>query len=81
MRYVSGVDEQGNVIDVRDPMAEQLKAICDQHGLNVSVVPVLAGVEAIFGTDLPANPLFIQAVTDAYARLLAVGARQAVAAL
>lgn len=81
MRYVSGVDEQGNAIDVRDPMADQLKAICDQHGLNVSVVPALAAVEAIFGTDLPANPLFIQAVTDAYACLLAVGARQAVAAL
>ena len=47
----------------------------------MSVVPALAGVEAIFGTDLAANPLFIEAVTDAYARLLAVGARQAVAAL
>ncbi len=43
MRYVSGVDEQGNEIDVRDPMADTLRQICDEHGLNVSVVPALLG--------------------------------------
>ena len=66
MRYVSGVDEHGGVIEVHDPMAEQLKSICNQHGLNVSVVPALASVEAIFGTDLPVNPRFINAVVTAY---------------
>lgn len=81
MRYVGGVDEQGQAIDVRDPMAEQLKTICDQHGLNQSVVPALAGVTAIFGSDLSSNPQFIRTVTEAYAHLLAVGARQAVADL
>jgi len=81
MRYVSGVDEHGGVIEVHDPMAEQLKSICNQHGLNVSVVPALASVEAIFGTDLPVNPRFINAVVTAYERLIAVGARQAVAEL
>ncbi|GHA29598.1 mannitol dehydrogenase family protein [Oceanisphaera arctica] len=81
MRYVSGVDEQGQAIDVRDPMAAQLKTICDQHGLNISVVPALAGVEAIFGTDLAAEPQFIDAVTQAYTRLMTDGARAAVAAL
>ncbi|WP_417617133.1 mannitol dehydrogenase family protein [Oceanisphaera sp.] len=81
MRYVSGVDEQGQAIEVRDPMAEQLKSICDQHGLNASVVPALAGVEAIFGADLAAKPVFIDAVTQAYIKLVTDGARAAVAAL
>ncbi|UJF18263.1 fructuronate reductase [Vibrio sp. SS-MA-C1-2] len=81
MRYVSAVDEQGNEIDVRDPMAEQLRNICDQHGLNSSVVPALLSIEAIFPTDIGQNAIVIEAVTQAYQSLLDNGARASVAAL
>ncbi|MBD1564030.1 fructuronate reductase [Vibrio sp. SA48] len=81
MRYVSGVDEQGNDIDVRDPMAETLRHICDQHGLNVSVVPALLAVEAIFPAELGQNPQVIDAVSSAYQSLIDNGARATVAAL
>ncbi|QMV15600.1 mannitol dehydrogenase family protein [Vibrio spartinae] len=81
MRYVSGVDEAGNEIDVRDPMAKLLRDICDQHGLNVSVVPALLGVEAIFSRELGQNPQVIEAVSRAYQSLLDNGARATVAAL
>ncbi len=81
MRYVSAVDEQGNAIDVRDPMAEQLKAICELHGLNVSVVPALLAVEAIFSPELGQNPQVIHAVSKAYQSLVDHGARATVAAL
>ncbi|KUI96579.1 mannitol dehydrogenase family protein [Vibrio sp. MEBiC08052] len=81
MRYVSGVDEHGNEIDVRDPMAKQLRDICDQHGLNVSVVPALLSVEAIFSRELGQNPQVIEAVSHAYQSLLDHGARATVAAL
>ncbi|MDW2205168.1 fructuronate reductase, partial [Vibrio sp. 1636] len=81
MRYVSGVDEQGNNIDVRDPMAETLRQICDQHGLNVSVVPALLAVEAIFPAELGQNPQVIDAVSSAYQSLIDNGARATVAAL
>ncbi|EGQ7847586.1 mannitol dehydrogenase family protein [Vibrio parahaemolyticus] len=81
MRYVSGVDEQGNDIDVRDPMAETLRQICDQHGLNVSVVPALLAVEAIFPAELGQNPQVIDAVSSAYQSLIDNGARATVAAL
>jgi fructuronate reductase len=81
MRYVSGVDEQGNDIDVRDPMAETLRQICDQHGLNVSVVPALLAVEAIFPVELGQNPQVIDAVSSAYQSLIDNGARATVAAL
>ena len=81
MRYVAAVDEQGNEIDVRDPMAEQLKAICDQHGLNTSVVPALLAVEAIFSPEIGQNPQVIEAVSKAYQSLVDNGARATVAAL
>ena len=81
MRYVSGVDEQGNEIDVRDPMADTLRQICDQHGLNVSVVPALLAVEAIFPAELGQTPQVIDAVSSAYQSLIEHGAVATVAAL
>lgn len=81
MRYVSGMDEQGNAIDVRDPMSGALRQICDQHGLHVSVVPALLGIEAIFPAEQGQNPRVIEAVSAAYQSLLDHGARATVAAL
>jgi fructuronate reductase len=81
MRYVAAVDEQGNTIDVRDPMAAQLKEICDQHGLDSSVVPVLLSLEAIFSPEIGTNQKVIDAVSDAYQSLVDYGARATVAAL
>ncbi|WP_394211882.1 fructuronate reductase [Enterovibrio calviensis] len=81
MRYVSGVDEQGNEIDVRDPMAETLRAICDQHGQSPSVVPALLNIEAIFPAELGENPYVVDAVSTAYQSLIDHGARATVAAL
>lgn len=73
MRYVGGVDEQGQPIDVRDPLADRLKALPDAASL--------LGVREVFGDDLPANPAFSAAVTKALDRLKATGARDAVKSL
>lgn len=81
MVYVSGVDEKGNVIDVRDPMSEQFKTIYLQHGKNSSVVKALLGIEAIFGTDLIKNDQFVNKVSKAYKLIVSQGARNAVASL
>ncbi|QKJ50704.1 fructuronate reductase [Providencia rettgeri] len=81
MRYVAGVDEQGNKIDVRDPLVDTYTAIYTKHGLNVSVVDDLLAIDAIFGTELPKNPLFVKVIKSAYQQLLDMGARQAVATL
>ncbi|PTC06435.1 fructuronate reductase [Vibrio mediterranei] len=81
MRYVSGIDEQGNEIDVRDPMATILRSVCDQHGLNVTVVPALLGIEAIFPREIGQNPIVIDAVSSAYQSLIDHGAKATVAAL
>ncbi|MDW6003459.1 mannitol dehydrogenase family protein [Vibrio mangrovi] len=81
MRYVAGIDEQGQEIDVRDPLAGSLREICDAHGLNVSVVPALLSVEAIFPPDIGQNLRVIEAVSTAYQSLVEHGARATVAAL
>ncbi|ASI91868.1 fructuronate reductase [Vibrio mediterranei] len=81
MRYVSGVDEQGNEIDVRDPMATMLRSVCDQYGLNVTVVPALLGIEAIFPREIGQSPIVIDAVSSAYQSLIDHGAKATVAAL
>ena len=81
MRYVSGIDEQGNKIDVRDPLAETFAAIYAKQGLSVSVVDELLAIESIFGAQLPKQHAFVDAVKCAYQQLLDMGARLSVAAL
>ena len=77
MRYVSGVDDMGNAIDIRDPLAEKIRAIVEtSHDENR--VAALLTLQEIFGSDLPANPQFVQAVEEAWHSLVREGARQAV---
>ncbi|MFC3123678.1 mannitol dehydrogenase family protein [Pseudoroseomonas globiformis] len=79
-RYVGGTDEAGSPIDVRDPMAAGLRAQLDAAGAEPAArIRALLGVEAVFGTDLPAEPRFATALTEAYAQLMAKGARAAAA--
>ncbi len=76
MRYVTGIDEAGKPIDVRDPLALKLRQIADAAGpVADRLAPALLSVEAIFGTDLPTNPAFTSAVTKALTSLYANGAR------
>lgn len=79
MRYVTGIDETGAAIDVRDPLAARLRAIADAAGPSADrLAPALAGVGEIFGADLPADPRFLGAVGAALDGLFRVGARATV---
>jgi fructuronate reductase len=78
IRYVGGIDEQGNPIDVRDPLAGPLRAALDSAGsAPASRVAAALRFEAVFGQDLPLSPDFEAALTAAYADLLARGAHEA----
>lgn len=80
MRYVTGVGEKGEAIDVRDPLAERLRALADDVGPKPArLARTLVGVEAVFGKDLCDDPRFMQAVTERLTRLYSVGAKRAVA--
>jgi fructuronate reductase len=81
MRYVAGIDEHGQAIDVRDPLSARLRSVADQAGLNAErLAPALLDVREIFG-DLAADPRVRAAVQAALARIIAKGAKAAVADL
>ena len=80
MRYVTGFDERGNAIDVRDPLAADLRRRADAAGLNASrLAPALLAAEPVFGKDLPAHPAFVSAVTAALDGLITRGSRRTLA--
>lgn len=80
MRYTQGVDEQGNAIDVVDPMMAEFQKINAQYQ-GADRVKALLGLSGIFADDLPQNADFVGAVTAAYQQLCERGARECVAAL
>ncbi|MEZ0169971.1 mannitol dehydrogenase family protein [Microvirga sp. TS319] len=80
MRYVTGVDERGGVIDVRDPMAARLRETADRAGGSPErLASGLLAMREIFGDDLPGDPRFTGPVGAALARLYAQGAKRTVA--
>ncbi|MDX6806197.1 mannitol dehydrogenase family protein [Terrihabitans rhizophilus] len=82
MRYVTGVDENGAGIDVRDPLGERLRAIADAAGPDAArLAPALLGVREIFGEDLPNEPRFTRPVEEALASLFARGSAATVEAV
>ncbi len=82
MKYVSAIDEHGHPIDVRDPMAAELKLIADIHSDDLeNRVKTFLSVKSIFGDDLPGNSHFVSTVIDACRLLAEKGAQDAVASL
>jgi fructuronate reductase len=72
MRYLAGHDLAGQSYDVRDPMAETLRAtVARADGDAARVVTGLMAIKSIFGDDLPVNPAFRAAVTAELARFMA----------
>ncbi|WP_312627048.1 fructuronate reductase [Scandinavium sp.] len=76
MRYVSGTDERGNAIDVRDPLAEKIQTIVSTSS-EADRVTALLSLSEIFGTDLVKNAAFVENVQQAWRRLCEHGARHA----
>ncbi|KNC90405.1 mannitol dehydrogenase family protein [Trabulsiella odontotermitis] len=79
MRYVGGVDEQGNAIEVCDPLLPVIQQTVKQSPEGEARVQALLGIEAIFGKELPLESTFVKNVTDAYLLLLEKGAKATVA--
>lgn len=80
MRYVSGVDDSGASIDVRDPLVEKIRAQVESSTEETRVEALLS-LKEIFGQDLPANPVFIHTLKAAWQNLCRTGSRDAVARL
>jgi mannitol 2-dehydrogenase len=71
-RYLSGVDEEAQAIDIKDPMADKLRA---KMQLDSRDPTAILGVSDLFGTDLPTNKRFVMAVKVAMESLAEKGAR------
>ncbi len=78
MRYVGGVDERGRDIDVRDPLADRLRAASDSATAPEAKVAALLAVDTVFDPTLAQDARFRDAVTAAYENLTEMGARAAV---
>ncbi|MFT3671350.1 mannitol dehydrogenase family protein [Aestuariivirga sp.] len=79
MRYVTGIDEQGQPIDVRDPLAARLRGIADAANKDPArLVDGLLKVREIFGDDLPASAPFRAALHAHVQSLLETGSQRTV---
>ena len=74
MYYVGGIDQTGQPIDVKDPMAEKLSAISDASTTPADKVAALLSLSEIFPIELAEN--LKAPVTEAAQFLWAQGARQ-----
>lgn len=79
MRYVGGKDEQGQPIDISDPLREEIARRVANSVEGEPRVMALLQMTSVFGRDLPDNQRFVNAVTNAYLALLARGAKATVA--
>jgi len=75
MYYVGGIDQTRQPIDVKDPMAEKLRAISDASTTPVDKVAALLSLSEIFPIELAEN--LKAPVTEAAQILWTQGARQA----
>jgi fructuronate reductase len=77
MRYVTGVDERGGAIEIKDPFAQQLQSISKSAaGSAKHLVDGLLRMAEIFGSDLPRNDLFRETLERHLNSLFARGARE-----
>lgn len=79
MVYVGGVDERGQPIDVRDPLADRLRQLSQQAGSPQETVDALLSVSEVFGPDV--DPVLRKGVQIAFECLTANGAEASVRAL
>ena len=79
MRYVGGIDERGNAIEVCDPLLSVIQSAVNGSAEGENRVQALLGIEAIFGNELPLEKTFVDAVMKAYLTLVEKGAQATVA--
>lgn len=63
IRYVSGTDERGDAIDVRDPLSDKIRTLVAASS-DAERVNALLGLSEIFGHDLAQNSLFVEAISQ-----------------
>lgn len=79
IRYVSGIDEQNQPIDVQDPLKETFAQVWEQHkNTPEQLVPAFVAINKVFDPFFAQHPQFIDQLTAALKVIMNVGAKQAV---
>ena len=78
MRFVGGVDEQGEEIVINDPLHTELAQLVSGSAEGEERVSALLSLRTVFGDDLPDNSLFRERVNHHYRTLLQSGVKEAV---
>jgi len=81
MTYVGGVDQNGSLIDVKDPLAARLKSAFDSSPDLSGKVVALLEIDDVFDKELSSNKTFKKSVTEAFISLHDKGAVQAARAI
>ena len=63
LRYQVGRDDVGRTYSISDPLADDFRAAATSTDDVAAQVRALLQIEAVFGTDLPAHPLFVASLT------------------
>jgi len=79
MRYVGGIDERGQPIEVKDPLAERLRGLSDSADTPEAKVAALLSVREIFSAGMAAQ--LAAPVSSSYELLCRIGARRAAEAV
>ncbi|WP_428429443.1 mannitol dehydrogenase family protein [Pararhizobium sp.] len=80
MSYARGLDEAGEAIDVRDPLAGRIAALTQGLDDPEQIVVAFLGITEVFADDLSRDDGFRAALTDGLSRLLSKGAAVELAA-
>ena len=78
IRFCRGIDEKGKPIEIKDPLANELRRAAQAGGRDPR--PFL-NLTHVFGADLAANETFVHGVEQALGNIEDQGIRSAVAAL
>jgi fructuronate reductase len=79
MRYALGRDEQGEQIEVSDPLADRFAAIAaEKHASPAAIADRFLQIREIFGNDLPQERRFGSTVAESLRQLFEYGALETV---
>jgi fructuronate reductase len=78
MRYITGIDEQGNEIKIKDPLHVELSRILLENSTIESRVKALLGVDCIFGDDFSQNQCIVLKLISLWEILNSHGAKATV---
>jgi fructuronate reductase len=82
IRYLEGVDDRGEAIEVNDPLKEELRtALVSARGVAEAKVAAILRFEQVFGPVLSNDNLFCTAVLEAYVSIVSRGIQRATAVL